>query len=294
MRLIDGEYTININGINHWIKIDGGKNKTIPLILLHGGPGGNHYTFERTTGPLLASRRTVIYYEQRGCGRSEKSRSVDEYTIYHLIEDFRELKKWIGTEKVDLLGYSFGGELALEIAYALKGEINNIVLSAPSLMTSDVQKMVQITGILSVANKELYSKLIQIPMETLTIAEAYNKFWNLIDIDTVDSLLFENRDIAKRNRKLWEESNLINTGHMMTALITYPINPPLINRLNEIQNRSLILTGIFDRNTGLSISKIIHRELSESQWVLFNESAHFPDLEETNKFVSFVINFLDS
>jgi len=116
--LIDREYKVKLNGITHWIKVAGSKNNTIPLVILHGGPGGNHYVFERTIGPLLSNSRTVIYYEQRGCGRSEKPSDDTKYSIDLLIEYFKSLRKWLEVKKVDLLGYSFGGELALEIAHA--------------------------------------------------------------------------------------------------------------------------------------------------------------------------------
>ncbi|PLT28108.1 alpha/beta fold hydrolase [Peribacillus deserti] len=85
MPLVNGEYSIMLNGISHWVKVDGDENNTVPLILIHGGPGGNHYTFERTAGPLLSKKRTVVYYEQRGCGRSEKPDWDEDYTIDLLI-----------------------------------------------------------------------------------------------------------------------------------------------------------------------------------------------------------------
>ncbi|WP_371018910.1 alpha/beta fold hydrolase [Pseudalkalibacillus sp. JSM 102089] len=72
------------------------------------------------------------------------------------------LLKWLGTRKVDLLGYSFGGELALEFAYAFKDEINKIVLSAPSLMATDIQKMVQIAGVSFPYQMKRLSKLLKI------------------------------------------------------------------------------------------------------------------------------------
>ncbi|MBF0705992.1 alpha/beta fold hydrolase [Alkalihalobacillus hwajinpoensis] len=294
MSIVDGEYKIAINGINHWIKIDGANNNTIPLILVHGGPGGNHYSFERIVGPLLSKSRTIVYYEQRGCGRSDAPSSLSEYTIDYLVEDFKGLLKWLGTRKVDLLGYSFGGELALEFAYAFKDEINKVVLSAPSLLETDIQKMVQIAGILSVADETVYSIFKSFQDKGLTVDETYNKLWDVIDSRTVDLLLFENQEIAQLNRNLWEESKLINSGLMLEALTTNPSPSPLIHRLKEIPNQTLLITGIFDRNTGLSISKIIHSKLKCSQWELFNKSAHFPDLEETNKFVNSVINFLDT
>jgi proline iminopeptidase len=52
MNLKNGEYRVMINGISHWIKVEGQENNTIPLFIIHGGPGGNLYAFERTIGPL--------------------------------------------------------------------------------------------------------------------------------------------------------------------------------------------------------------------------------------------------
>jgi proline iminopeptidase len=290
----DGEYMIELNGINHWVKIEGSKNKTVPLVIIHGGPGGNLYTFERTVGPLLAVKRSIVYYEQRGCGRTEKPNSDKDYSIKLLIEDFKEIKKWLATEKVDLLGFSFGGELALEISDALPEDIQYIVLSAPSLMNSEINKMVQITGFMSVAHKELYHEIQKIQKEALTMDEIYNKVWSLVDTETVDLLLFENQENAKMNRKLWEESKLVNTGLMFKCLQEKPIEIPLVDRLKDIKQRTLIITGVFDRNTGIPVSKIIDREVPNNYWVLFERSAHFPDIEETSQFISTVIDFLES
>ena len=47
MRIGNGEHYIEVNGIRHWIKIEGKENNTIPLLIIHGGPGGNLYTFEQ-------------------------------------------------------------------------------------------------------------------------------------------------------------------------------------------------------------------------------------------------------
>ncbi len=291
--LMDGEYKVKLNGITHWIRVAGSKNNTTPLVILHGGPGGNQYVFERTIGLLLSNSRTVIYYEQRGCGRTEKPSDDTKYSIDLLIEDFKSLRKWLEVKKLDLLGYSFGGELALEIAHADPKIINKIVLSGPSLINSEINKMVQITGFCSVVDNQMYKQMQNVLKEGLTIDETYNTFWELVDSKSVDLLLFENQEIGKKNRILREESNLVNTGLMFKALQKNPVKIPLLDRLKEIQQQSLIITGVFDRNTGISISKIIHKGLRNSDIVLFNNSAHFPDLEEPEKFNMTVQEFLD-
>ncbi|NHM30986.1 alpha/beta fold hydrolase [Neobacillus terrae] len=294
MSFKNGEYNVELNGIKHWVKIDGSEHKTRPLIIIHGGPGGNHYTFERTIGPLLTDKRTIVYYEQRGCGRSQKPHSDSDYTVDILIKDFFQLKKWLSTEKVDLLGYSFGGELALEFAYAFPEEINDLVLSGPSLMHSEIQIMIQITGFMSVVNKDLYKQFLLLTKNIFSIDDLYKKIWEMVDTETVDLLLFNNQEIAKKNRQFWEESKLVNTGLMIKALYENPGKIPIELRLKEIRQRTLIITGVFDRNTGVSISNIIHRELSNSSLRLFDKSAHFPDLEETYLFAGTAVEFLES
>ncbi|MCK6258176.1 alpha/beta hydrolase [Fictibacillus sp. KIGAM418] len=144
------------------------------------------------------------------------------------------------------------------------------------------------------ANKNLYNKILLLQKESTSIANVYEKLWELVDTETVDLLLFENQEIAKINRNLWGESNLINTGLMMNVLENTPCNLPLQYRLKDIKQPTLIITGVFDRNTGVNISKIIHRELTNSTLELFNNSAHFPDLEETEKFINVVLEFLKS
>lgn len=290
----DGEFYIQINSIKHWIKIEGSEHQTTPLVLLHGGPGGNHYTFERRIGPSLSAKRTVVYYEQRGCGRSEKPISDEDYKIGQLISDFSEIKKWLDVDKVDLLGYSFGGELALEIAYALPDDINKLVLSGPSLIDLEMGKLIQIAGFMSVGDPPLLKQMNELLKQNLPINLLYEKVWNLVDTKTVDSLLFQNQTIAIQNRKLWEESKLTNTGLMANVIMSHPMENPLLDRLNHIKQQALIITGLYDRNTGVTISKLIHNELINSELVLFKESAHFPDLEEPNRFSDTVLNFLNS
>lgn len=293
MKWKNGEYHIQINTIKHWIKIEGSEHQTTPLVLLHGGPGGNHYAFERTMGPVLSEKRTVVYYEQRGSGRSEKPISDEDYKIQQLISDFSEIKKWLDVDKADLLGYSFGGELALEIAYALPDEINKLVLSGPSLIDLEMGKLIQISGFMSVGEPQLLKQINELLKQNLPISSLYDKVWKLVDTTTVDRLLFQNQNKALQNRKLWEESKLTNTGLMAKFIMGHPMETPLLDRLKHIKQQALIITGIFDRNTGVTISKLIHNELKNSEIVLFKESAHFPDLEEPNRFRDTVINFLN-
>src|SRR5690606_19068394 len=94
--LTDGESFYTINGIKHWVKIKGSANETIPIIIVHGGPGGNNYSFERTIGPKLEEFATIVYYEQRGCGRSDAPKDPNDYSIPTLINDLNVLRDSLG------------------------------------------------------------------------------------------------------------------------------------------------------------------------------------------------------
>lgn len=292
MKIENGEYQIEINGIPHWIKVEGKENNTIPLFIIHGGPGGNLYTFERTAGPMLSQKRTVVYYEQRGCGRSGKPISNNAYALNELIDDFKKITEWIGTQEIDLLGYSFGGELALEITHSIPSIINNIVLSGPSLIALKTQYIIQISGFMAIADLTLAEKIEEILNEDSQIEDKYKKIWESVDTETVDRLLFQYQNIAKMYRDFVKEGGLSNTGLMLEALQKNQSKIPLTERLKDLHHKTLIITGVHDRNTGIPISNMIHRNLRNSDWVLYDKSAHFPELEESDKFVSVVLSFL--
>jgi proline iminopeptidase len=50
--------------------------------------------------------------------------------------------------------------------------------------------------------------------QNIPINFLYDKVWSLVDTKAVDRLLFENQEVVERNRKLWDESQLTNTGLM--------------------------------------------------------------------------------
>ena len=149
----EGEVYLTLNEINHWVKIKGLENKTMPIIILHGGPGGNNYVFEGTIGPLLEEFATIVYYEQRGCGRSYAAKDTNDYMMLTLINDLDELIETLGVEKVSLLGYSFGAELALRFTKQHPEKVNKLILSAPAELSTSTN-LIQIQGFYSIANND--------------------------------------------------------------------------------------------------------------------------------------------
>ena len=96
-----------------------------PLVLMHGGPGGDHWTllpFRR-----LADRFTLVFYDHRCNGRSTGA-PVTSMTWENLTADADALREKLGFEKWAVLGHSFGGNVALEYALRYPDSLSHLVL----------------------------------------------------------------------------------------------------------------------------------------------------------------------
>ena len=82
-----------------------------PAVFLHGGPGaGCSAEHRRLFDP---ARYCVLLFDQRGCGRSRPSASLDNNTTWHLVADIERLRQLLGTERWLVFGGSWGSSLAL-------------------------------------------------------------------------------------------------------------------------------------------------------------------------------------
>ena len=96
-----------------------------PLVLMHGGPGGDHITMS----PLrpLSDRFTLIFYDHRCNGRSTGA-DVSSMTWENLTADADALRQALGFEKWAMLGHSFGGMVALEYALRYPQSLSHLML----------------------------------------------------------------------------------------------------------------------------------------------------------------------
>lgn len=290
----DGEQMLTIGNVKQWVRIAGAQHATVPLLCLHGGPGGNHWVFERTAGLGLEARRTVIYHEQRGSGRSSPPQTPDTYSMPLLVQDVEALMDKLELSSVDLLGYSFGGGLALEVARALPARVRRVVAQAPAFALSDPDIVrSQLGGFLQVAAGDVRTAIQTIIAGPLPAAAQLEQIWETVDTATIDRFLFQRADLAAHNRRLWQESGLNNSGDMARALAAQPISDTPAH-LNEIQARALVLAGRHDRNVPLSGLEALAAALPHAQLHIFEDSAHFPDVEETEAYVAAVLAFLES
>ncbi len=101
-------------------------------IFIHGGPGAWSESFEKLKGNSLEEQLTMVYYDQRGCGRSEKSKTGD-YSLKTMIEDIEQIRDHFHADKVYLLSHSFGGILATNYAFKYPEHVKGLILANSTL-----------------------------------------------------------------------------------------------------------------------------------------------------------------
>ena len=121
-------------GDGHQIYMEqSGKRDGLPVIVLHGGPGGGcSPAMRRYFDPDIYR---IILFDQRGCGRSTPNASVEANTTWHLVADIERIRELLGIEKWTIFGGSWGATLALIYAQTHPSRAMQLVLRGVFTMT---------------------------------------------------------------------------------------------------------------------------------------------------------------
>jgi len=104
-------------GDGHRVYVEqAGNPNGVPVVVLHGGPGGGCSPMMRRYFDPKVYR--IILFDQRGCGRSRPHASVENNTTWHLVDDIELIRKTIGVQNWIVFGGSWGATLALIYAQA--------------------------------------------------------------------------------------------------------------------------------------------------------------------------------
>ncbi len=105
----------------------------IPVVVLHGGPGGGCSPGMRRF--FHPDKYRIILFDQRGCGRSTPHASVEDNTTWHLVDDIERIRKHLGVENWIVFGGSWGATLSLVYAQKHPMHVRHLVLRGVFLMT---------------------------------------------------------------------------------------------------------------------------------------------------------------
>lgn len=116
-----------VNGLQLYYEIHGPADAAEPpLMLLHGGGDTIETSFGEVL-PLLARRRRIVAFEQQGCGHTADI-AERPFSFEQSADDTAALLRHLGIARADLVGFSNGGTIALQVAIRHPGVVRKLVL----------------------------------------------------------------------------------------------------------------------------------------------------------------------
>ena len=126
---------IDVEGGRVWYEVHGTGTRT-PLLVLHGGPGIPHDYLANLA--LLGDERPVIFYDQLGCGRSDRPDDPSLWTRERFARELGAVRAALGLDEVVLYGHSWGSILAVDYLSGVGGGarptgVRGAILAGPAL-----------------------------------------------------------------------------------------------------------------------------------------------------------------
>lgn len=250
----------------------------IPLLCLHGGPGIPHDYLEPLEA-LAHTGRQVIFYDQLGCGNSARPTDPNLYSIDLFKEELVAIRNTLNLEQIHLFGQSWGGCLALEHTLSQASGLASLILASTP---ASIQQFVT----------EAYNLMNDLPPDIKEIISKHETAGTTQDPEYKQAIeVFNHSFLCRLNpwpsclTKAYSKAGTLFRG--AGKIIDWNVE----NRLSEIFVPTLLLSGKYDEVTPACVEKL-NLGISGSEWVLFENSSHMPHLEETERFLQVLSEFL--
>lgn len=286
----------HVNGTKLFFDIEGAgfvpdgpimKEKPVCFVL-HGGPGGDHTGFKPALSPL-SEEMQLVYIDNRGSGKSEKGPQAT-YSLKNNVEDIEALRKYLGLEKIVLLGQSYGGMVALEYARHYQENLKALLLvvTSPSHKFLDMAK-----EIVAQKGTSKQKEMAQVLWDGKFVSGEHQKeyyevmapLYSYSYKDTPEALL-ASENAQKRSNRSYEALNEGFSGFLREFDVT--------DFLPQIKIPTLIITGRHDWITPVESSIFMNEKIPNSRLVIFEESSHNVIKDEYAKFIETVKQFVDT
>ena len=276
-----------------WYRITGDlEGAKPPLVILHGGPGCTHDYVDSFKG-LAKDGRAVVHYDQLGNGRSThlRDKGSDFWTPQLFLAELDNLLGHLGiAQRYHLLGQSWGGMLAAEHAVRRpKGLKALVIADSPASMELWLQ-----------AANELREKL---PREVQATLIAHEKAGTTSSAEYAKAVrVFYDRhvcrvpwppEVARTFAAIEEDPTVYHTMngpsefHVVGNLKSWSI----IDKLDRIQAPTLLISGRHDEATKATVQPYADH-IPDVRWTIFENSSHMPHVEETERCLQVVGEFL--
>lgn len=282
------EGMIDVIGGKVWYQMINEDAQGTPVIILHGGPGSSCYSLQKGLKEL-GEERPVVFYDQLGCGRSERPTDNSLWQLERFVEELGQVREALNLDDVHILGHSWGTTLAAAYMLTKPSGVKSVIfssscLSAP-LWEQDQKRNLQKLPIdIQETIKRCEENGTTDTEEFKEATDVFNKNF-VCRLDPFPEWLkqgskYKNPEVYNI---MWGPSEFTVLGNLKEFDCT--------SQLKEIDCPTLFTCGRFDEATPES-TEYFSSLTPNSSFHVFEKSAHMPYLEETDEYLRVVGSFL--
>jgi len=282
--------TVEIDVDGHRVVADVHGSGERTLLLLNGGPGLPCDYLRDPHLPLAGPDLRVVAFDQLGCGRSDRPSDPALWRIERYVEEVEAVRRALGLGKVDLLGHSWGGWLAIEYALAHPEALRTLILEntcgdIPHL-TQELNRLREALGPETVAMMQRHEAQGTLDHPEYEAAVTILNYRHVCRMDVWPDAV---------NRSL-EDWNMAVYGAMQGPNeFLYVGNLKDWRRIDEMPRiacPALITTGLHDE-IGPPCAMRMANALPDARVEVFRNSSHMPFHEEPEPYFAALRRFLD-
>jgi len=281
-----------------WFRVTGelapdDRDAPAPVIVLHGGPGAAHdYLLSLTD--LARDGRAVVHYDQLGNGRSTHfpGRDGDFWTVDLFVRELHNLVDALGVSaRHHVLGQSWGGFLAQEYAFTRPRGLRSLVLADTAASFPDF--VAEANRLRADLPPDVEATLRRHEENGSTgdpeYAEACLVFYrrHVCRLDPWPPELEEGFAWIERDPTVYHTMNGPSEFHVVGSIKDWQAK----DRLPSIDVPTLLVSGRYDEATP-ALQETLRDGIRGAEWVLFDESSHTPHLEERERYMQVVGDWL--
>ncbi len=275
---------LDVNGTTLYYKTMG---RGDPIVVLHGGPGFDHRQFLPFIWEL-SSKHKVILFDQRGTGLSSGPVDSASITMDNFIEDIEGIRKAFNIDKMNLLGHSWGGILAMYYSIKHPDRLKSLILCSTA---ASVESFGEMRANYTKAWLPEDADSLQVIGSSTEFAngdpETWKRFWEIYF-----KPYFPDQSNTSKMDLFFPENTIKNCNAVGSYLFNEIGAFDLHEDIKIIKCPTLVIHGDADPMP-YKYAERIHESLSNSKLVIAENAGHWLFIDGIKTFRSSILDFLE-